>query len=69
MEKEKIINLVNLLEELEIKEFWNDENILNNLDNDENDIELDIATTCELLVNYLQKNYICNNIKAWSINK
>lgn len=69
MEKEKIIKLVKLLEELENEEFWNDENLLDWLDNDTNELELDVATTCELLVNYLQKKYICNNIKAWSINK
>lgn len=69
MEKEKIINLVELLEELENQEFWNDDNLLNGLDDDTNEFELDVATTCELLVNYLQKKYICNNMKAWSINK
>ena len=69
MNKEKIIKLVDLLEELENKEFWNNENILNWLDDDTNGLELDIATTCEFLINHLQKNYICNNIKAWSIKK
>lgn len=34
MNKEKIIKLVDLLEELENQEFWNDENILNWLDDD-----------------------------------
>lgn len=69
MNKEKIIKLVDLLEELENQEFWNDENILDWLDDDTNGLELDIATACELLINHLQKNYICNNIKAWSIKK
>lgn len=55
MEKEKIVNLVELLEELENQEFWNDDNLLNGLDDDTNEFELDVATTCELLVNYLQK--------------
>lgn len=34
MEKEKIVKLVELLEELENQEFWNDDNLLNGLDDD-----------------------------------
>lgn len=69
MEKSKIFELVKLLEELEHVEFWNEENILDWLDDDTNGLELDIATTCELLINTLQKNYIMNNVNAWKIKK
>lgn len=69
MEKEKIIKLIDLVQDLENMEFWNDENILNYLEDNQNNFELDIYTTCELLINFLRKNYICNNIKEWSIKK
>lgn len=69
MEKSKIFELVKLLEELKHVEFWNEENILDWLDDDTNGLELDIATTCELLINTLQKNYIMNNVNAWKIKK
>lgn len=62
MLKTDINKLIELLAELQNKEYWNDENLL-----EDNEIELDIYTCTNLLIDYLQKNYITSNANAWKI--
>ena len=64
MNKEEINKLIELLEELQNKEYFNDDNIVDN-----EEIELDVYTCTDVLINFLQKNYIIQNIDAWKIKK
>ena len=64
MNKEEINKLIELLEELQNKEYFNDDNIVDN-----EEIEHDVYTCTDVLINFLQKNYIIQNIDAWKIKK
>lgn len=71
MENVKINQLIELLEELQQKEYWNETNLLNNeiVENKEElDFELDIYTNIELLLDFIIKNYKMQDINAWKIN-
>lgn len=66
MEYTKIKKLIELLQELQQIEFWNDENLI---DDEETEIEIDLYSNIELTLNFINKNYIMQNKKAWCINK
>ena len=66
MEYIKIKQLIDLLEELQKKEYWNDENLI---DDKETEIEIDLYSNIELTLNFINKNYIMQDPKAWSIKK
>ena len=65
---EKIKNLLELLEEFQNLEFWNDTNLLENEEIEE-DSELDLYSLIELLYDYINKNYYAKNIDSWKIKK
>lgn len=62
MLKKDIDKLIELLTELQNQEYWNDENLLNN-----SEINLDIFSCTDLLIDFLQKNYISNDTTVWKI--
>lgn len=64
MNIEKISQLIRLLSELQEQEFYNETNLL-----EDEGINLDLFSCTDLLMDYLQKNYIMKNINAWSIKK
>ena len=66
MEYTKIKKLIELLQELQQIEYWNDENLI---DDEETEIEIDLYSNIELTLNFINKNYIMQNKKAWFINK
>lgn len=66
MEYTKIKKLIELLQELQQTEYWNDENLI---DDEETEIEIDLYSNIELTLNFINKNYIMQNKKAWCINK
>ena len=66
MEYTKIKKLIELLQELQQIEYWNDENLI---DDEETEIEIDLYSNIELTLNFITKNYIMQNKKAWCINK
>lgn len=66
MEYSKIKQLVELLEELQQKEYWNDENLI---DDEATEIEIDLYSNIELTLNFINKNYLMQDKKAWCINK
>lgn len=66
MEYTKIKKLIELLQELQQIEYWNDENLI---DDEETEIEIDLYSNIELTLNFINKNYIMQNEKAWCINK
>mgnify|MGYP000024279123 CR=1 FL=1 len=66
MEYTKIKKLIELLQELQQIEYWNDENLI---DDEETEIEIDLYSNIELTLNFINKNYIMQNKKAWCINK
>ena len=66
MEYTKIKKLIELLQELQQIEYWNDENLI---DDEETEIEIDLYSNIELTLNFINKNYIMQNKKAWYINK
>lgn len=66
MEYTKIKKLIELLQELQRIEYWNDENLI---DDEETEIEIDLYSNIELTLNFITKNYIMQNKKAWCINK
>ena len=66
MEYTKIKKLIELLQELQQIEYWNDENLI---DDEETEIEIDLYSNIELTLNFINKNYIMQNRKAWCINK
>ena len=66
MEYTKIKKLIELLQELQQVEYWNDENLI---DDEETEIEIDLYSNIELTLNFINKNYIMQNKKAWCINK
>lgn len=62
MSKTNINKLIELLTDLQNQEYWNDENLL-----EDNEINLDIFTFTDLLIDFLQKNYISSDTNAWKI--
>lgn len=66
MEYTKIKKLIELLQELQQIEYWNDENLI---DDEETEIEIDLYSNIELTLNFINKNYIMQNKKAWCLNK
>lgn len=66
MEYTKIKKLIESLQELQQIEYWNDENLI---DDEETEIEIDLYSNIELTLNFINKNYIMQNKKAWCINK
>lgn len=66
MEYTKIKKLIELLQELQQIEYWNNENLI---DDEETEIEIDLYSNIELTLNFINKNYIMQNKKAWCINK
>lgn len=62
MPKTDINKLIELLTELQNREYWNDENLLK-----DSEINLDIFSCTDLLIDFLQKNYISSDTIAWKI--
>lgn len=62
MSKTNINKLIELLTDLQNQEYWNDGNLL-----EDNEINLDIFTCTDLLIDFLQKNYISSDTNAWKI--
>lgn len=66
MEYTKIKKLIELLQELQQIEYWNGENLI---DDEETEIGIDLYSNIELTLNFINKNYIMQDKKAWCINK
>lgn len=66
MEYTKIKKLIELLQELQQIEYWNDESLI---DDEETEIEIDLYSNIELTLNFINKNYIMQDPKTWCINK
>lgn len=69
MELEEIKTLQNLLEKLSNINFWDETNILKYLEDDTIKLDMDIATTCELLQMFLNEKYSTCTVTAWQIKK
>ena len=55
MEYTKIKKLIELLQELQQVEYWNDENLI---DDEETEIEIDLYSNIELTLNFINKKEV-----------